>query len=77
MGIVEWRAVNGEVTRRAKVLHRFQGCFEDGKKALETARRAFPDASSYQAVPVPFDEVLRRRQRVGRTVACPITPSKE
>jgi len=77
MGIVEWLTVNGEVTRRAKVLHRFKGCFEDGKEALETARRAFPDASSYQAVPLPFDEVLRRRQRVGRTVACPITPNRE
>jgi hypothetical protein len=77
IGIVEWRNVNGEVTRRAKVLHRFKGCFEDEKEALDTARRAFPNASSYRAVPLPFDEVLRRRQRVGRTVACPITPNRE
>lgn len=72
MGLVEWRTPQGDVTRRAKVTHRFRGYFESVTEALDTARQAFPDASSYRAVEMPFEELMLRHQRAGRAVACPL-----
>lgn len=72
LAIVEWRNPDGLLSRRAKVAHRYRGYFESETEALDTARKAFPDASRYNTVAVSLEELAARSQRVGRALACPV-----
>ncbi|MBI3922485.1 MAG: methyltransferase domain-containing protein [Armatimonadetes bacterium] len=72
IAIVEWRKPDGSLSRRAKVAHRYRGYFESETEALDTARKAFPDASRYNAVAVSLEELAARSQRAGRALACPV-----
>lgn len=71
-----WLHRDGTVRRRAKVAHRYEGCFGSRQDAQSMAQKVFPDASRYDVVSIPSDEVAALRERAARRPqVCSLPPS--
>jgi len=70
-----WLSAEGDVTRRARVTHRYKGYFESRQEALEMARKVFTDASQHEAESLPVAEAEELLARAGRRASCPLPPA--
>ena len=72
IGRAVWLARGGQLLRRARVTHRYQGYYDTREEALQAAAKVFADASRFEAVAVSLDDALRALRRAGKTPACPL-----